>query len=85
VCRESAGEEHPEGGLLDGSALISRPPGKRKQLRMKIYSRSELPWGSAWGVTLRNDEATKMHWLWVESATPSVDYAFYDAYRANSW
>jgi hypothetical protein len=22
---------------------------------------------------------------WVESATPSVDYAFYDAYRAGSW
>ena len=22
---------------------------------------------------------------WIESATPSVDYAFYDAYRAGSW
>jgi hypothetical protein len=22
---------------------------------------------------------------WVESATPSVDYALYDAYRADSW
>jgi hypothetical protein len=30
VCRGSAGEEHPEGGLLDGSALRSRPPGPKK-------------------------------------------------------
>jgi hypothetical protein len=22
---------------------------------------------------------------WIGSATPSVDYAFYDAYRADSW
>jgi len=22
---------------------------------------------------------------WIECTTPSVDYAFYDAYRADSW
>jgi hypothetical protein len=39
VCRGSTGEEHPEGGLLGGVALISRPPGMPgpKNMRMPYY------------------------------------------------
>jgi hypothetical protein len=77
---------------LPTSAVV-RPPSSAVVVRLPSSAVVRLPSSAAaqvlspqqrrWSHKKKREKKRKSPW--VESATPSVDYAFYDAYRADSW
>ena len=79
--------DHSAPPVCVGDFPVAAPGGDSTLSQIpEMYEQMYVPMGSAFSsgkcVTHVKMRAKSP---WIESATPSVDYAFYDAYRADSW
>jgi hypothetical protein len=80
--------DHSASPVCVGDFPVAAPGGDSTLSQIpEMYEQMYVSMGSAFssGKCVTTPVKMRVKSPWIERATPSVDYAFYDAYRADSW